>query len=190
MKKILYIHGWLSSGNSNTVSDIKNILHDCDIMSPDIPPSPINALIFLKEYVNKYKPDIIIGSSLGGFYANQLKCKHKILINPAFIISQQIKPGTFKFMSPRVNNNQEFKFTIHDKYMIDDYIKHQFDNLSDYDRKNTKIILGTQDTVVTNTKNICIKNFGKSNIIEANFGHRLNHDIIKNYIIPLIEEMN
>ena len=64
--KIIYFHGFASSGASGTVQTLRKIMPDIEIIAPDIPVDPQEALPFLKELCRQEQPDLIIGTSMGG----------------------------------------------------------------------------------------------------------------------------
>lgn len=91
--KIIYIHGFNSGGTGN---DKAKLLADTfpDVVAPDLPPSPDLAVAALIKLVDSYRdvnghlPDdlILVGTSLGGFYARYLSVTFGIkvvLINPS-----------------------------------------------------------------------------------------------------------
>ncbi|MBQ3921860.1 MAG: hypothetical protein II707_01090 [Spirochaetales bacterium] len=92
MHNILYIHGFNSSGNSNTVRNLRsmflgyNIYFDTfDLLDLDGTQDKIHQL--MKEY----RIDILIGSSFGAFHV--LMCdtnETKIVINPCMYPSVEI----------------------------------------------------------------------------------------------------
>ena len=69
MKKIVYLHGFGSSGTSGTVQLLAQLLPEVEIVAPDIPVDPVDALPFLQEFCDKERPDLIIGTFMGGMYA-------------------------------------------------------------------------------------------------------------------------
>ena len=74
-KTIIYLHGYGSSGLSNTVSYLRKQMPDCEVIAPDIPVDPKEALPFLRFLCETRKPDLVIGTSMGAMYAMQmLKC--------------------------------------------------------------------------------------------------------------------
>ena len=70
-KVIIYLHGFGSSGQSGTVKHLRKIFPQCNVLAPDIPVNPAEAIPFLKKLCEENKPDIIIGTSMGGMYAMQ-----------------------------------------------------------------------------------------------------------------------
>lgn len=65
-KVIVYLHGFGSSGQSSTVKHLRRVMNKCDVLAPDIPVNPAEALPFLKDYCKRNNPDLIIGTSMGG----------------------------------------------------------------------------------------------------------------------------
>lgn len=49
--KIVYFHGFGSSGASGTVETLRNLLPDATIIAPDIPIDPVKHYPFLKNCV-------------------------------------------------------------------------------------------------------------------------------------------
>ena len=86
---ILYIHGFGGSGKGTKATLFKNLFKDHDILAPSLPSHPDLALSTLEELITtllRYEKVFLIGSSLGGFYAQVLSAKFNLkaaLINPA-----------------------------------------------------------------------------------------------------------
>ena len=73
MKKILYLHGFGSSGASGTVELLGRAFGEsATVLAPDIPVDPLEALPMLKKLAYAELPDLTIGTSMGGMYAQQL----------------------------------------------------------------------------------------------------------------------
>lgn len=83
-KKILYVHGFASSGQSGTVTKICEMIPDATVVAPDLPLHPEEALALLKDTCAKEHPDLIIGTSMGGMYTEMLYGYDRIVVNPAF----------------------------------------------------------------------------------------------------------
>ncbi len=79
---IVYIHGFASCANSNKTKKLKDYFGD--VVAFNLPPSPLEAIKKLTPYA---KPEnLLIGSSLGGYYAMYLAEKYglkAVLINPS-----------------------------------------------------------------------------------------------------------
>lgn len=110
---IIYLHGLSSSGQSNTARLLRELLLDDNVVSPDIPVEPIEALQMLLELAGKYpvKDSVVIGTSMGAMYAFQMKGYRRILVNPAFHVSDflQDKIGTnLPFFNQREDEESNF----------------------------------------------------------------------------------
>ena len=79
-KKLLYVHGFASSGQTGSVRTLRLLLPDADIIAPDVPVEPHEAIDFLKETVSRESPDVIIGTSMGGMYSEMLYGTFRILV--------------------------------------------------------------------------------------------------------------
>ena len=98
---ILYIHGFASCGNSNKTKLLKE--HFNDVLTPDLPIDPDEAISFLQKLIIDNEVELIIGSSLGGFYAAYLAEKFQIktvLLNPS--------TQPFITLAPYVGENEYF----------------------------------------------------------------------------------
>ncbi len=89
-KKILYLHGFASSGQSGSVRTLRLLLPQTEIIAPDIPEKPQEVLAFLQDLCSREQPNLVIGTSMGGMYAELLKGYDRILINPAFQLADTL----------------------------------------------------------------------------------------------------
>lgn len=86
MSKILYLHGFGSCGEGNKSLELKKYFGEENVLSPDLYPSPLDAISMIEGLLKSEKIDLLIGSSLGGFYATYLAEKYKkkaVLLNPS-----------------------------------------------------------------------------------------------------------
>jgi len=86
MSKILYLHGFASCGEGNKSSELKNFFGADNVVAPDLPPSPLDAIRMIEEILKATRFNVLAGSSLGGFYATYLAEKYSmkaILLNPS-----------------------------------------------------------------------------------------------------------
>ena len=104
-KKILYLHGFASSGQNGSVRTLQTLLPRTVIVAPDIPAEPEEALPFLRDLCASEKPDLVIGTSMGGMYAELLRGCDRILINPAFRLADTLLKnnglGRHEYHNPR-----------------------------------------------------------------------------------------
>ena len=71
--KILFIHGLASSGAYKMASTLRILLKGSEVTAPDVPIEPSDALALLEGICSREKPDLIVGLSLGGFWAQKLR---------------------------------------------------------------------------------------------------------------------
>ena len=73
------------------------------MLSPDLPVAPQEALDMLRHLCELEQPQLIIGTSMGGMFAQQLRGYKKILVNPAFHVSEFMRTqiGVHEFLNPR-----------------------------------------------------------------------------------------
>ena len=86
MSKILYIHGFASCGKGNKSLALQGCFGADNVTALDLPPSPIDAISMIEEMLDSSHYDLLIGSSLGGFYATYLAEKYQmkaVLVNPS-----------------------------------------------------------------------------------------------------------
>ncbi len=83
---ILFIHGFASCSTGTKITQLKAHFGDQDVIAPDLSPNPDKALEQLQDLLAQENIDLLIGSSLGGYYADILNRQHHIpsvLINPS-----------------------------------------------------------------------------------------------------------
>ena len=111
---MVYFHGFASSGATRTAELLRKIFPSSEILSPDIPVDPAEALPYLKAFCEEHRPDVVVGTSMGGMYAQQMRGFLRICVNPAFRMSTMSKvlhTGTFKFLNGRKDSQKEFRIT-------------------------------------------------------------------------------
>ena len=95
MSKILYLHGFSSCGEGNKSAVLKNYFGQDAVFAPDLPFAPLDAIAFIDEILKTSRFDLLIGSSLGGFYATYLAEKYglkAVLLNPSTQPWQTLAP--------------------------------------------------------------------------------------------------
>ncbi len=88
--KILYIHGFSSTGNATKANILREYFGKSMVIAPTLPINPIETLSLLNEIIeDENKTIFLVGSSLGGFYANYLR---KSMNLPCLLLNPSIKP--------------------------------------------------------------------------------------------------
>ena len=186
-KKILYIHGFGSSGATHTAQLLRDYMPGCEVVSPDVPLNPADAVVMLRELAGKESPDIVIGTSMGGMYAEMLHGFYRILVNPAFKIGDTMREhgltGMQVFHNPRKDGVQEFMVT---KALVKEYkniTDGNFAAVDDEERKKVFGLFGDEDDVV-HTFDLFREHY--PNAISYHGGHRLFDKAVLHYLIPVI----
>ena len=184
--KLIYFHGFGSSAASGTIQTLRMNLPDFEVIAPDIPVDPAEALPFLKDLCSKEQPSVIVGTSMGGMYAQQMFGFNRICVNPAFFMSKTskvLKVGKFEFFKPRLDGQKSFVIT-------NDIIRHffemeerQFDGVTFADQERVWGMFGDNDTQV-NYEETFLQHY--HNVIHFKGGHRLDDTAINEVLIPLI----
>lgn len=114
-KKIMYNHGFSSAASSGTVKLIRQTFPNAEVVAYDIPLHPADGIALLKQKVAEEKPDLIIGTSMGGMYTEMLYGYDRICVNPAFEMGQTMKDhgmtGKQQWQNPRQDGETEFMVT-------------------------------------------------------------------------------
>ena len=187
--KLVYFHGFGSSAQSGTIRTLRKMLSDFEVIAPDIPVNPADALPFLNQLCEDEQPDVVIGTSMGGMYAQQMFGFNRICVNPAFemsTMSKVLKVGTFEYFNPRMDGETHFTITP-------DIIKHhadmeskQFDGVNDEEKTKVWGLFGSDDRLV-NGEHIFRQYY--DNVIHFNGEHRMSEEVITTVLIPLIRKI-
>lgn len=151
-KTVLYVHGFASSGQSGTVTRLRTVMPQARVIAPDLPVNPHEAIALLHTICEKEKPDLIIGTSMGGMYTEQLRGFDRICVNPALEIAETMRAhgmtGTQQFQNPRLDGVQEFYV---DKALVKEYrevSEQRFQNLTPEDEQHVYGLFGDKDDLV------------------------------------------
>ena len=187
--KILYFHGFASSGATGTAETLRRLLPEVDIISPDIPVDPQDALPFLQELCKHENPDLIIGTSMGAMYAQQMFGYRKICVNPAFNMSRMskvLKTGEHPFLNGRKDNQKTFKITKEIIQHFNMMERQQFKGITDFDKENTYGLFGIRDNMV-NTYDLFKKYYKNAQRFDGE--HQLNEKALRNAVLPLVKQI-
>jgi len=161
LRKILFIHGFASSGAFKTADALRTLFEPCEVLAPDVPADPAEAWSLLSGICQTERPDLVVGLSWGCFWAQQLRpslsngllpapamdtCE-KILINPSFHTSALMRTmvGEVDYLSPRADGAKSFTLT---EAMCDAYEAleaRQYDGISADDIARTTGLFADND---------------------------------------------
>lgn len=148
MALIIYIHGFKSSGESEKSKQLKAAFPKDTVIAPDFSANPVEAVQQLHSIIAEHlEPTIVIGTSLGGFYASYLAVVYDI---PAFIINPSLEPhvslidkiGKYKRFGSGTDYNFESPYL--------DELKKMFDKMHSSHKRasNLHFYLSADDDVV------------------------------------------
>ena len=196
MKKILYLHGFSSAGSTGTATNIRNHLYadyGVTVVSPDIPVSPAEAIPFIAKVIEDEKPDLIIGTSMGGMYTELQHGHLRICVNPSFHMARLL---TFKhlgknveFLNKRADGQKQFKV---DKKMVAEFkdieTKLTLKNITPEDKQLIWGIFGKDDPTV-NCQAEFKKAYGTEHFLLIEGEHSLTDAMMKRDVLPLIKKL-
>lgn len=191
MMKVLYIHGFASAGSTGTATQMRNHLYPkgVQVESPDVPVNPLEAMTMLRALVADVKPDLIVATSMGALYAEQLYGVPRILVNPSFHMAKLLTfrgLGRREFRNKRQDGAKDFKV---DKSMIQAFQqveKNSFRGITAEEKTLVWGLFGTQDKLVN-----CQADFknhygsGRMRLFEGE--HFLNDKVLSHAVMPLVE---
>ena len=190
-KTIMYVHGFASSGSSGTVMALRRHFMGWRVVAPDLPVDPFEAMELLHRMVDEERPAVVIGTSMGGMYTQQLRGVRRIIVNPSFEMSRSLlfgKMGRNKYTSKRRDGATEFRV---DKALVERFKlmeKTQFDGITEEDKKLVTGLFGDKDPVV-HFRPLMASMYGEERCLWFNGEHRLNDTVVKSVLVPLINEM-
>lgn len=73
MKKIVFLHGFYASGQCVPAVALREAFEGrAEVMMPDLPMHPKEAVRFIRDLIEGEQPDLLIGNSCGAFYAQMV----------------------------------------------------------------------------------------------------------------------
>lgn len=193
MRSVLYIHGFASAGSSGTATHLRNMLyeHGVEVISPDVPVMPTEALSLLKQMVAELQPELIIGTSMGGLYTEQMYGTPRIMVNPSFHMARHLTfqgMGRREFLNKRQDGAREFKV---DRDMIAQFREMEKTSFSGVNAEEKTLVwgfFGKNDKFV-NCQPEFKKAYGTDHFRIFDGEHRLNDVVLKRDIFPLVKQI-
>lgn len=186
-KTLLYVHGFGSSGQSGTVGRLRTAFPNATVVAPDLPIHPEEALALLRQICAERQPDLILGTSMGGMYTEQLRGYWRICTNPALCIADTMQAhgmtGTQQFQNPRQDGVQTFYV---DKALVKEYrqvSERRFEGLDDEDRRRVFGLFGDEDNLV-DTFGLFHEHYPQA--IRFHGEHRMNDNSFMHSVLPVI----
>ena len=192
MKKILFLHGFYASGQCVPAIALREAFAGrADVLAPDLPMHPQDALRFIRELTDREKPDLLIGNSCGAFYAQMIAPVVGIpalLGNPHFRMSEFLKQriGQHEYKSSRKDGKQSF---VIDEALVNEFASlevTQFDNWNPQFRDRVWGLFGEQDTLA-HFEPLFLEHYNRSFHFPG--GHTPTADEVRTWYVPLAEKM-
>lgn len=191
-KKILYVHGFASSGQSGTVRHLREVLPQTTVIAPDIPMEPLEMLPLLQDVCAKEQPNLIIGTSMGGMLTEMLYGFDRIIVNPAFEIAETIRTnpemglGRHPFFNKRQDGATDFLVT---KKTIQDFRTLTAQNFAHADEDAERVVglFGRHDPLV-HTFDIFRQHYRHAIRFEGE--HRITDSVLLHTLLPVIRRMD
>lgn len=188
---MMYVHGFASSGSSGTVMSLRRHFPQWRVIAPDLPIDPFEAMELLRKTIDKEQPKLVIGTSMGGMYTQQLWGMPRIVVNPSFEMSRTLlfnHMGKHKYTAKRKDGATEFRI---DKQIVEQFKlmeQTQFDGIDDFEKLFVYGLFGDKDPVV-HFQPLMAELYGKERCVWFDGEHRLNDTIVKRDLIPLINKL-
>lgn len=192
MKKILFLHGFTSSGGCEIAKTLRDEMAEvAKVVAPDLPLHPFEALGMLKDLCVAEYFDLIIGSSCGAFYGQQLvrfTGVPAILVSPFLRMTEFLTPRivTHDYKSPRTDGTQTFLITPE---LIEEFAEmeeHQFDCYDEFNRYRVWGMFGSQDTLA-HFRDMLFKYYPKA--IDFDGPHTMTADNVRGDLVPMVKTM-
>ncbi len=192
MKKILFLHGFFASGQCVPAQALReSFMGRAEVLTPDLPMHPKEALRFIREMIDCEKPDLLIGNSCGSFYAQMLAPVAGIpalLGNPHFQMTEFLKPriGAHQYKSPRKDGNQDF---IIDEALIEEFAELeaiQFNFCNPCNKDRIWGLFGEHDTLA-HFEPLFLEHYTRSFHFPG--GHTPTAEEVRTWYVPLAEKL-
>ena len=192
MKKILFLHGFYASGQCVPAMALREaFVGRAEVITPDLPMHPKEAVLFIRELIDREQPDLLIGNSCGAFYAQMVAPVVGIpalLGNPHFRMTEFLRQriGEHQYKSPRKNGNQNF---VIDETLIEEFAEMeaiQFDTCDPDFQERIWGLFDEQDTLA-HFEPLFLEHYKHSFHFPG--GHTPTAEEVRGWYVPLAEKI-
>ncbi|WP_026512019.1 YqiA/YcfP family alpha/beta fold hydrolase [Butyrivibrio sp. LC3010] len=169
---ILYVHGYLGSGNGHSSEMLRGEFKargiHANIEAPQFPvtePEVMHKMLYTLIENNHY--DYVVASSLGAFYVMQIPEIKKILINPAIPDNLRIIKESDSDSNPMLTSSFLDHIETEKEFFFSDKFNVSF-------MQETYLIYGTRDNIAPNEKLFKQYYDDESMISHVDMEHKLN----------------
>lgn len=209
--KILFLHGFFNSGQCDMAKALRDCLteelraydgmyaeDEVEVICPDLPPNPYDALGFISEIVEGEKVDVVVGNSCGAMYAHIIASEYGLpclVGNPYYKMSEFLREriGEHTYKTERKDGKQRL---VIDEALVEAFLKLEseqrvFRNADEF-KSFVWGIFGEQDKLAVMEENGIEKNkherlFLKHYSLSFHFpgGHTPTYEETKTHHVPL-----
>ena len=203
MKKILFLHGFYASGECVPAMVLRDAFKGrrlgdgtsetcrAEVLTPDLPMHPKDAIEYIRELIDREKPDLLVGNSCGSFYAQMLAPIVGIpalLGNPHFQMTEFLKQriGEHQYKSPRKDGMQDF---VINKALVEEFAELeaiQFNYCNPYYKDRIWGLFGEQDTLA-HYEPLFLEYYNQSFHFPGS--HTPTAEEVHTWYVPLVEKM-
>ena len=192
MKKILFLHGFYASGQCVPAVALREAFEgEADVITPDLPMHPKEAVKFIRELIDSEKPGLLIGNSCGSFFAQivaPVVGVPALLGNPHFQMTEFLKQriGEHQYKSARKDGNQNF---VIDETLIEEFAELeaiQFNNCNPDFKDRIWGLFGEKDTLA-HFEPTFLKYYNKSFHFPG--AHTPTADEVRDWYVPLAKNL-
>ena len=201
--RLLYLHGLGSGAESRTPCVLKKAFPEAVIDHPELPVSPKKAMEFLrKNYLEDDVYDLVIGTSLGGFFALALLFlwQKKLVINPAMFADEDIRNsiglGEQHFFGKRSDGAQSY---VIDETFLSElreirtklYARRDIlrpEKMDHNEVNHTYALFGERDVIARHYNDFCAL-YSEKHAFRFDGEHRLTEENIREVLAPLIRKI-
>lgn len=191
-RKIIFLHGFFASGSCIPAQAFVQYLKGkIQVLTPDLPLHPHEALRFIHQLCEQEKPDALVGNSNGSFLA-QIEATRSgipaLLGNPYFEMTKFLKEriGLHEYKSPRRDGKQQF---IIDQELIHEFEEvqlHQWDYYKESDRERIWGLFGENDQLA-HYRPLFLTYYTHAYSFPG--AHTPTAEEVRDYYVPLVEKL-
>lgn len=190
--KILFLHGFFASGRCVPALSLKEAFRGrAEVMTPDLPIHPKEAMALIMNICDREKPDVIVGNSCGSFYAQMaanIKDVPALLGNPYFKMTEflETRIGEHEYKSPREDGRQ---CLVIDKELINEFAEMEAIQFEFCKCENKERILGLfgENDSLAHFEPLFLEHYKYAYRFPG--GHTPTADEVKEWYVPLAEKL-
>lgn len=188
---MMYIHGFMSGANSAKQRQLQKHYPNYRVIAPELDADPEKSLDVLNQIIAQERPEIIVGTSLGGWMT--LMCDSNaelIIVNPAMFPFETLarwlnEPQTY--FCERLDGVQTYTLT---QVVLDKYLKYDAVAAAKAKLGRLHALCSTQDELIGTAHIDTLKPFipEKRLMIVDDFGHQCR-DAGMAHLYDIIDEI-